>query len=51
VQAALAKVDGVENCKVNYSAGTVTVTTAAGTRTDALVKAFEGTKFTATVKK
>jgi len=48
VQAALAKVDGVESVNVDFKTKTATVTGSAN-KAD-LVSALEGSKFTATVK-
>ena len=49
MQSALKKVDGVDGVKVDFATKTATVT-GANLNTDALVKAFEGTKFSAAEK-
>ena len=49
VQAALASVDGVESVNVDFKTKSATVTGSASNAD--LVKALEGTKFTASVKK
>jgi copper chaperone CopZ len=50
VQAALENGDGVSSAVVDFANKTVVVTYEPGTDTAAMVKALEGTKFTATVK-
>ena len=52
MQSALAKVDGIEtsDCDVNYDTKVVTVNVAdANVKPEDLVKAFEGTQYSATV--